>query len=71
MKILVVGGAGYSYIGSHMCKLLVEQGFEVVVLDNFSTGYRENAKYGSLYTCDLSDMSGLRPHRHPNQTVVC
>ena len=69
MKILVVGVAGY--IGSHMCKLLVEQGFEVVVLDNFSTGYRENAKYGSLYTCDLSDMSGLRPHRHPNQTVVC
>lgn len=54
MKVLVVGGAGY--IGSHMCKLLAEQGFEVVVLDNLSTGFREGAKYGLLYTLDLSNI---------------
>ncbi|MEE6712041.1 UDP-glucose 4-epimerase GalE [Pediococcus acidilactici] len=38
MSILVVGGAGY--IGSHMVKRLIEQGQEVVVVDNLSTGHR-------------------------------
>jgi len=40
MKYLVTGGAGF--IGSHITDALVEQGHEVVVLDNFSTGKREN-----------------------------
>ncbi len=39
MSILVVGGAGY--IGSHMIKRLTEQGQEVVVVDNLSTGHRK------------------------------
>ena len=34
MKILVTGGAGY--IGSHTCVELLENGYEIVVLDNFS-----------------------------------
>ena len=37
--IAVVGGAGY--IGSHTVKYLVQQGKEVVVFDNLSTGHRE------------------------------
>ncbi|WP_373484238.1 UDP-glucose 4-epimerase GalE [Acetobacterium sp.] len=37
MKILVCGGAGY--IGSHVVSVLVDQGYEVVVVDNFSTGH--------------------------------
>lgn len=38
-KILVTGGAGY--IGSLSCLLLLEKGYEVVILDNFSTGFRK------------------------------
>lgn len=37
--ILVTGGAGY--IGSHAVKFLLENGYEVAVLDNLSRGYRE------------------------------
>jgi UDP-glucose 4-epimerase len=40
MKYLVTGGAGF--IGSHIAERLVEQRAEVCILDNFSTGKREN-----------------------------
>jgi UDP-glucose 4-epimerase len=39
MKILVTGGAGY--IGSHMSRLLLDEGHEVIVLDSLETGYRQ------------------------------
>ncbi len=39
MRILVVGGAGY--IGSHMTKMLLDEGHEAVVVDNLSTGHRD------------------------------
>lgn len=40
MKILVTGGAGF--IGSHIVDALIEKGFDVIVIDNLSTGNKEN-----------------------------
>src|SRR6266850_7614735 len=40
MRILVTGGAGF--IGSHLCERLIAEGNEVICLDNFFTGRREN-----------------------------
>lgn len=40
MRILVTGGAGF--IGSHLCERLLSQANEVLCLDNFFTGRREN-----------------------------
>lgn len=40
MKILVTGGAGF--IGSHLCKRLLDDGHEVLCVDNFFTGNKDN-----------------------------
>lgn len=40
MKILVTGGAGF--IGSHIVDAYIKDGHEVVIIDNLSTGRREN-----------------------------
>ena len=40
MRILVTGGAGF--IGSHLCERLLKDNHEVIALDNFFTGRREN-----------------------------
>lgn len=39
-SVLVTGGAGF--IGSHLCERLVEQGADVLCLDNFFTGDKRN-----------------------------
>jgi UDP-glucose 4-epimerase len=54
-KILVTGGAGY--IGSHNVKALCSQGFDVVVLDNLSTGNAKSVKNAELVVGDLADRS--------------
>ncbi len=53
-KILVVGGAGY--IGSHMVRTLVDEGYRVVILDNLSTGNRTLVKNGELVVGSLGDV---------------
>lgn len=57
MQLLLIGGAGY--IGSHMAKQLVCAGHNVVVLDNLSTGFRDQARYGELVEGDLADTALL------------
>ena len=39
-RILITGGAGF--IGSHLCKRLLDEGNEVLCLDNYFTGTKEN-----------------------------
>lgn len=57
MKILVVGGAGY--IGSHMVKMLLEQGHSVITFDNLSSGYRDAVLGGAFVKGDLASRSKL------------
>jgi UDP-glucose 4-epimerase len=57
LKSIVTGGAGF--IGSHLVDGLLDLGHEVVVLDNFSTGRKENLDHVKdkikLVKCDLSN----------------
>jgi UDP-glucuronate decarboxylase len=40
MRILITGGAGF--LGSHLSKRLLEEGHEVICMDNFFTGRKRN-----------------------------
>jgi UDP-glucose 4-epimerase len=69
-KILVIGGAGY--IGSHMVRLLVEAGREVVVFDNFSQGHRQAIWGVEVFQGDLLEPAELRAvfERHDIDAVI-
>src|SRR4051794_8182980 len=54
MAILVTGGAGY--IGSHVVRQLSEQGFEIIVADDLSSGFRGSLIYNEkLMEGDVRD----------------
>src|ERR1035437_5805513 len=59
LAILVVGGAGY--IGSHAARALRGAGYEVVIYDNLSTGFRRLAEGFELVEGDIADEARLRP----------
>lgn len=58
MKIFVTGGAGY--IGSHVVKMLGQQGHNVQVYDNLSTGHEWAVLSGSIIKGDLGDLDLLK-----------
>jgi UDP-glucose 4-epimerase len=59
MKVLVLGGAGY--IGSHAVYQLIDQGFDVVVVDNLLTGHRKAVHpKATFYEGDIRDKEFLR-----------
>jgi len=72
MKILVTGGAGY--IGSHTCLELLNNGFEVIVVDNLSNSKEESlrqvqeltGKKLSFYKVDILDHEALSDVFHNN-----
>ena len=58
MAVLVVGGAGY--IGSHAARALRRAGYEVIIYDNLSTGFRRLAQGFELVEGDIADEGKLR-----------
>src|SRR6058998_206384 len=58
MRIMVTGGAGF--IGSNVADHMIEQGHDVAVLDNLSTGFREfvNPK-ARFYHVDVTDAAAV------------
>lgn len=53
MTILVTGGAGY--IGSHCTAILLEKGYDVVVVDNLVKGHKEAVPGAKLYVGSIGD----------------
>ncbi len=58
MKVLVTGGAGY--IGSHVTDMLIDRGYEVVVLDNLYTGHQKAVHEKAVFVeADLLDQPAV------------
>ena len=59
MKALVTGGAGY--IGSTVCNYLLDKGYEVNILDNLSTGKKNNIpKKANFFKVDIGDKKSIK-----------
>lgn len=60
MKYIVTGGAGF--IGSHLTDALINQGHQVVVVDNLSTGKKENLNpKAEFHQKDIRNLDDIRP----------
>jgi UDP-glucose 4-epimerase len=69
MRVLVTGGAGF--IGSHVADAYVERGHEVVVIDDLSSGRRENVNpQARLIVADLRERSTVETLRRERFDLV-
>ena len=60
MKILVTGGAGF--IGSNLVDRLIDEGYKVFVIDNLSSGKKENLnKKAIFYKADICNLNKIFP----------
>jgi len=59
-KVLITGGAGF--IGSHIAESYLAEGHEVIIVDNLSTGLKENIPVGAkFFAVDICDSAKLEP----------
>ena len=64
MKILITGGAGF--IGSHVADLLMNNGHQIIIIDNFLTGKAENLNpRAKFYNQDLRNYSEIQRISYP------
>ena len=69
-KILITGGAGF--IGSTVADLFVSSGWDVAVLDNLSSGKRENVPASArLYPCDVRSDEAVEVVSKERPEVIC
>jgi UDP-glucose 4-epimerase len=65
MNILITGGAGF--IGSHLVDTCIASGHTVAIIDNFSTGQKDNieealqSRKATLHTLDITSKDSLLP----------
>ena len=60
MNTLVTGGAGF--IGSNLVERLIRDGHRVTIIDNLSTGKRENLhKDAEFFELDIAELDAIKP----------
>jgi UDP-glucose 4-epimerase len=60
IKVIVTGGAGF--IGSHLTNRLIEDGFDVHVIDNLSAGKKSNVHpRATLHVKDITNLPSIKP----------
>ncbi len=70
MRVLVTGGAGF--IGSHLCRRLLADGHDIAVVDNESTGRRENVPTDArFFSGDVTQLGELEPVFARGLDAVC
>ena len=70
MKIMVTGGAGF--IGSHVTDMMIEAGYEVIVVDDLSTGRRSNLNpHATFYEVDIRSTEMERVFAQEKPEVIC
>lgn len=69
MKVIITGGAGF--IGSNIADLLIDKGFEVVIIDNLSHGKEKNINpKAKFYNCDIRDSEILEIFQREKPQVL-